>query len=118
MSIVKIKNQSGATYAYESISVWDPDKKQARPIRKYLGRVDPETGEIIKTEGRKGRPKKEPETNADYKKLYDDCTKKLAKAEEKIARLESEKRELLLITKKAADAAAAISAAVSLYSEK
>ena len=47
MAIVKYKNQSGVTYAYESISEWDPVKKQSRPKRKYLGRVDPETGEII-----------------------------------------------------------------------
>ncbi|WP_162205989.1 hypothetical protein [Schaedlerella arabinosiphila] len=43
MAIVKYKNQSGVTYAYESISEWDPVKKQSRPKRKYLGRVDPET---------------------------------------------------------------------------
>ena len=45
MSIVKYKNQSGVTYAYEQTSVYDPEKKQSRPKRKYLGRVDPETGE-------------------------------------------------------------------------
>lgn len=58
MAIVKYKNQSGITYAYESVSSWDPVKKQSRPKRTYLGRVDPETGEIIKTEGKRGRPKK------------------------------------------------------------
>lgn len=58
MAIVKYKNQSGITYAYESISQWDPEKKQARPIRKYLGRVDPDTGAIIPTAGKRGRPPK------------------------------------------------------------
>ena len=58
MAIVKYKNQSGVTYAYESISEWDPVKKQSRPKRKYLGRVDPETGEIISTAGKRGVPKR------------------------------------------------------------
>lgn len=60
MAIVKYKNQSGITYAYESISEWDPVRKQSRPKRRYLGRVDEETGEIIPTEGRRGRPRKNP----------------------------------------------------------
>ena len=34
-------------YAYESTSYWDKEKKQPRSKRKYLGKVDPETGEII-----------------------------------------------------------------------
>lgn len=58
MPIVKYKNQSGVTYAYDQTSVYDPEKKQSRPVRKYLGRVDPETGEIISTKGRRGRPPK------------------------------------------------------------
>ena len=58
MSIVKYKNQSGITYAYEATSQYDPVTKQSRPKRKYLGRVDPETGEIIPTAGKRGRPPK------------------------------------------------------------
>lgn len=58
MPIVKYKNQSGVTYAYEQTSMYDPEKKQSRPIRKYLGRVDPETGEIMTTKGKRGRPPK------------------------------------------------------------
>lgn len=30
MAIVKYANQSGVVYAYESISEWDPEKKQSR----------------------------------------------------------------------------------------
>ena len=58
MSIVKYKNQSGVTYAYEATSRYDPSTKSSRPVRKYLGRVDPETGEIIPTVGKRGRPRK------------------------------------------------------------
>ena len=44
---------TGVKYAYESVSYWDKDKKAPRSKRKYIGRVDPETGEIIKGAGKK-----------------------------------------------------------------
>jgi len=44
--------RSGLTYAYESVSFWDKKKKQSRAKRTLLGRVDPETKEIIPTDGR------------------------------------------------------------------
>jgi len=53
MSIVKqLDKRSGITYAYESISRWDKEKKQSRSTRKLIGRVDEKTGEIIATDGR------------------------------------------------------------------
>lgn len=61
MAILKYANQSGVVYAYESISEWDPEKKQSRSKRRCLGRVDPETGEIIPTSGKRGRPSKKTE---------------------------------------------------------
>lgn len=58
-SIVYQKDKrSGITYAYESESYWDKEKKQSRAKRKLIGRVDPNTGEIIPTDGR-GRKKQE-----------------------------------------------------------
>ena len=44
--------RSGITYAYESTSYWDKEKKMSRSKRRLIGRVDPETGEIIPTDGR------------------------------------------------------------------
>jgi len=41
--------RSGITYAYESISHWDKEKKQSRAKRTLIGRVDDSTGEIIPT---------------------------------------------------------------------
>ena len=64
MAIIKYANQSGVVYAYESISEWDPQKKQSRSKRKCLGKVDPDTGEIIPTSGRRGRPPKEKKSGA------------------------------------------------------
>lgn len=55
--------RSGITYAYESKAVWDKEKKQSRAKRRLIGRVDPETGEIVPTDGR-GR-KRSPYYNAE-----------------------------------------------------
>lgn len=49
--------RSGITYAYESISHWDKEKKQSRSKRKLIGRVDDATGKIMPTDGR-GRKSK------------------------------------------------------------
>ena len=45
--VYQIDKKTGAKYAFE-----DKDKKQPRSKRKYLGKVDPETGEIIPSRGR------------------------------------------------------------------
>jgi transposase len=43
--------RSGLTYAYESVSHWDKEKKQSRAKRTLIGRVDV-NGKIIPTDGR------------------------------------------------------------------
>ena len=107
MAIVKYKNQSGVTYAYESISEWDPVKKQSRPKRKYLGRVDPETGEIISTAGKRGRPKKKgsiQDTKAtDYKTLFENTSAALEKSQADLKQLKKEKEELAIQNQQLAD---------------
>ncbi len=45
--VYQIDKKTGVKYAYESVSYWDKEKKQPRSRRRYLGKVDPETGEII-----------------------------------------------------------------------
>ena len=50
--VYQIDKKTGAKYAFESVSYWDKDKKQPRSKRKYLGKVNPETGEIIPSRGR------------------------------------------------------------------
>ena len=99
MSIVKYKNQSGVTYAYEATSQYDPSTKQSRPKRKYLGRVNPETGEIVPTTGKRGRPRKNPTTDSSGNNInispeHEELVLRLSKAEAEIAELRSENREL------------------------
>ena len=45
--VYQTDHKTGTKYAYESVSYWDKEKQQPRSKRKYLGKVDPETGEII-----------------------------------------------------------------------
>jgi len=49
--------RSGITYAYESVSRWDKEKKQSRAKRTLIGRVDEKTGQIIPTDGRNRKEK-------------------------------------------------------------
>lgn len=61
MAIIKqYRPDIHATYVYESHSYWDKEKQQPRAKRKLLGRLDPETGEIVPT-GRRGPKPKKPE---------------------------------------------------------
>lgn len=55
-SIIYQQNKkSGVIYAYENRSYWDSEKKQSRANRKLLGKVDPLTGDIVPTRGRKAK---------------------------------------------------------------
>lgn len=53
MAKIYSKSKSGTTYVYDSVSYWDKDLKQPRSKRKLIGKLDPDTGEIIPT-GKKG----------------------------------------------------------------
>ena len=50
--VYQTDKRSGITYAYESVSFWDKNKKQSRAKRKLIGRFDKESGQIIPTDGR------------------------------------------------------------------
>lgn len=53
MAIIKqLDKRSGITYVYESVSYWDKEKKQPRSKRTLIGRLDPDTGEVVPTDGR------------------------------------------------------------------
>ncbi len=77
MAIIKQHDKrSGITYAYESHSYWDPEKKMTRAKRKLIGRVDPETGDIVPTDGRNRRDKAPVKDGADHKKMYERLLKR------------------------------------------
>ena len=87
--------RSGITYAYESHSYWDKEKKMSRAKRTLIGRVNDETGEIMPTDGRckPDKPKNAAPGEADYKSLYEKLLKKSAAQEALIAALQKEVRE-------------------------
>jgi len=53
MKVIYQKDKrSNITYAYENEAHWDKEKKQSRSKRRLIGRLDEESGKIIKTDGR------------------------------------------------------------------
>ena len=95
MGIIKqYDKRSGITYAYESHAYWDSEKKMSRAKRTLLGRIDPETGEIVPTDGRNRKKKEEKPTTTpsleDYKEMYEKLLKKY-EAQEQIIRSLQEK---------------------------
>ena len=70
MAIIKqYDKRSGITYVYDSKSYYDKEKKCSRAKRTLIGKLDPETGEIIPTDGRnkgaKSKPISSPEIDKD-----------------------------------------------------
>ncbi|MBQ9307237.1 MAG: hypothetical protein IJ229_04860 [Clostridia bacterium] len=54
MSIVlQHDNRVGITYAYHNKAVWDKDLKKASTSRILIGKLDPVTGEIVKSSGKR-----------------------------------------------------------------
>ena len=50
MAIIHQTNKkTGITYVIESESYWDRDKQQPRSHRTIIGKIDPETGEVVPT---------------------------------------------------------------------
>ena len=108
MAIIYVKNKkTGRRYAYESTSVWNPELKQPRAKRKYLGVVDEETGEIIpssKKRGRQPNPDRENknETNEKqasggrrtYKQITEDMQKIIDARDEEIKELKAANTKL------------------------
>lgn len=95
MAIIKqYDKRSGITYAYESHSYWDPEKKMTRAKRKLIGRIDPETGDIVPTDGRNRKSKSPIKNEADYKKMYEKLLKKCKAQEILIETLKNQIEEL------------------------
>ena len=98
MSIVKhTDKRTGTTYVYESTSYWDKEKKQPRSKRTLIGKIDPETGEIIPT-GKSGRKKSDTSSvpkNTEHSEAITDHVRLLAEKDEIISSLKSENRRLL-----------------------
>ena len=52
MSIVlQHDSRANVTYAYHNTVIWDKVQKKSSTSRILIGKVDPETGEVVKTSG-------------------------------------------------------------------
>ena len=74
MAIIKqYHKDTDTTYVYESISYWDEQKKQSRSKRRVIGKLDPQTGEIIPT-GKRGPKAKAPSSEVPDRlpQMYED----------------------------------------------
>ena len=117
MSIVRyINKKTGAVSVYESTSYYDPETKQSRPKRKYLGTEDPETGELIPSTGKRGRrknavgeeTKKKASPEDKYKVKYDRLLKACNEKDERIKNLEHENKRLRFAIAKLRDTASEV----------
>lgn len=102
MSIVKFRKPNGVVYAYEYSSEVDPVTQKSHQVRKYLGRVDEKTGEIINTGGRRGRPAKgapqktpAPTTDAELVRGYQEKCEELDVVRKQLERLQADYNSLL-----------------------
>ena len=88
--------RSGITYAYESVSYWDKEKKMSRSKRKLIGRVDPVTGEIVPTDGRnrKNSPYQKPVETEETRILEEIKPMKTAALRKEVVRLRLEVKRL------------------------
>jgi ATP-dependent phosphoenolpyruvate carboxykinase len=86
--------RSGITYVYESKSYWDKEKKMSRAKRTLIGRLVPETGEIIPTDGRCRKDKVKVEKEPDYKALCEKLQKQIISQETLITALQKRVKEL------------------------
>lgn len=95
MGIIKqLDKRTGITYVYESKAYWDKEKKQSRAKRTLIGRIDPETGEMVPTDGRHRKAADATEKEPDYKKLYEKLQKKYEAQEVLIKSLKAEIKQL------------------------
>lgn len=98
--VYQTDKRSGITYAYENQSFWDPELKRSKSKRKLIGRVDPETKEIVPTDGRcKKRSPSYEATTDEYempktmKGLKDEVRRLLKENQELRKQLEKYKKE-------------------------
>ena len=95
MGIIKqYDKRTGITYVYESKAYWDKEKQQSRAKRTLIGRIDPETGEIVPTDGRHRKTDSTAEKEPDYKKLCEKLQKKYEAQEILIKSLKEEIKQL------------------------
>ena len=96
MKISRAYNKkTGVTYVYEVLeNHWDPDLKQARNKRRLIGKIDPITGDIVKT-GKRGPQKKS--TEEDVRQMQEKYRDTIQKEREKSTKQQSDLQDMCLL---------------------
>ena len=89
MASIVYRTINGTKYAYSSESYWDRDKKAPRTRRKYLGKVDPESGEIIRVYKKADQTEKADDQAAGVTD-YEAISAELAETREEVQRLKEQ----------------------------
>ena len=105
------KTKNGTTYVYDNVSYWRKDIKQPRSKRKLIGKLDPDTGEIIPTSGRGRKRKVQPDSTTvavttassapkafgsgsqnsdDLRYQYEECRRQLLETQAELAKARSQ----------------------------
>lgn len=105
-TIYQTNKKTGITYVIESESYWDKEKQQPRSHRTIIGKIDPDTGEVIPTkkynrEKKASSPSKA--RSAGDQTLSgsvaevepDDFTGRIRELEQQVIRLREEKEALI-----------------------
>lgn len=110
--VYQTDRKTGIKYAYESTSYWDKEKKQPRSTRKYIGKVDPETGEIIRKKDRKAHSADiSPEITSEIERLKESLSRKDAEISDLKAQLSDKTKKynaLLKVVSKASSLLATV----------
>ena len=96
--------RTGIVYVYSSESYWDKEAKKKRERRKLIGKMD-ENGNMIPTNGKPGRPKKQKEESSakaqdesslqqEMQQMKESYERRLQVQAERIAELESRVRTM------------------------
>lgn len=114
--VYQTDKRTGIKYAYESVSYWDKDKKQPKSKRKYLGRVDPQTGEILTSRRKKSSP--DGDGNDTCSPVIAQLRQELSEKDLQIDMLQKEMKTLSARYKKAEKLVRKIAAIASEFTEE
>ena len=105
MAIIHQTNKkTGITYVIESESYWDKEKQQPRSHRTIIGKIDPDTGEVVPTKkyNREKKSSSSPKSKATGSQsssvneaVANDQSDRITELEGLVAQLRKEKEDLI-----------------------
>ncbi len=101
-TIYQTNKKTGITYVIESESYWDKEKQQPRSHRTIIGKINPDTGEIVPTKKynrvKKSSSPSKPHSESslmDIVNSKEDTLKHISELEQQVIRLREEKDAIL-----------------------